>query len=575
MRSRMLTVIGAVLFGLACSLPAQTLSQTLPVGFDSTPGGATSPFTFGTFPNADQVWQFHYANSNFNQTGPILITELYIRADRGNASINAFNFPNLTVTIGEAITGYAVGQHQANFAANFGPNPAVVRTGAWTGGPIAAGSGVTAPWVALNLTQGYLYDPSRGLDLIIQVDRCGAATPWSANIDHVSGTGIGGNRYGAVGNCAATTSTTNGNDFCPVFRIDYVAQGGFAYETNDASASLTVDGVVGNVYNKAVSRRCTGNTINAVFRSSSVGMGWDVGVNGAPLVSAQTGGILSGSGQIVNLNLAAPGGTFFLNGGLFPSFAVPFPVSRLEIPVILPGVTGFLSAQSVHVDPTNADGIAISQGCEVEILSGAMMVPGPTGDDSFVSIPLSGPQLCGPISFPFYGTRYTDLHVISNGRITFGRPDTQYAPTGILDAQNGEPFVGAWTDFNPNVGGTVNVVNTGATLRVDYTMVPYFSGVGGPNTFSIELTPGSGVVQITGLLGLTASAGDLMFLGMSPGLVGAAGDPGPANFASTAGTTSNANDMIYEIGGSGSLAPGINSIFFLPNMVGNYDWTSL
>ncbi|HMS18324.1 MAG TPA: hypothetical protein PKA37_15890, partial [Planctomycetota bacterium] len=65
--------------------------------------------------------------------------------------------------------------------------------------------------------------------------------------------------------------------------------------------------------------------------------------------------------------------------------------------------------------------------------------------------------------------------------------------------------------------------------------------------------------------------------GISGGFLNLAVNSGVSLFgpAPQSGTTSLANEMIYDFGPAGAQTVGVNRISFTPNGVGNYDWLSL
>ena len=230
-----------IVLTLALGAPAQ-LTQTLPMGFETTDGNAVSPFPFN-FANP-QTWQFHYDSGQFALSAPIIITDIAFRAASATATVQAFNFPNFQVTMGEASTNYILGAHSSTFASNF-LNSTVVKTTSWTGGPVPASGTTTATFIPVGLDTPFLYDPSSGNDLIIQLNQCSGSPLWGSSLDCVSGAigAVGGNRYGSVTSCAATTSILGGPDFVPVIEITYapVAMDDLALTSIDAPADTSTD----------------------------------------------------------------------------------------------------------------------------------------------------------------------------------------------------------------------------------------------------------------------------------------------------------------------------------------------
>jgi len=240
---KLLLVCHAV--ALSASIASAQLSQTLPVGFDAMSGGSGGT----AYPQNDvnnHKWQWHYANSNFSQTGPITITEISVRAENGTLSVAAFDFPSLVVTCSEATTQYGVATHDSIFANNLGTNTTVVRSGPWTGGPVPSTGGATATWIPFGLTTPFIFNPASGHDFIIQLEKCATTATWATYMDGKIGlTGtVGGNRYGAIGDCAASSSSFNNDEFVPIVEITYTVGGNV---TTYCTAGTTSNGCTASI----------------------------------------------------------------------------------------------------------------------------------------------------------------------------------------------------------------------------------------------------------------------------------------------------------------------------------------
>jgi hypothetical protein len=214
-------------------------SQTLPAGFDNVQGASGTAFPFNQ--TASHKWQWHYDNSNFTQSGPIRITQIYLRALTTAQTIAAFDFPSVTVTCSAATTDYRVGAHDTVFANNLGANTQVVRSGPWTGGPVPPSGGATATWIPIGVTAPFLYDPTSGDDFIVQIEKCGTNATFGGSIDGRAG-GVGvvlGNRYGHLSDCVAPTQNSNNNEYVPILRIDYTdaTSGPTVYCTSGTTSS--------------------------------------------------------------------------------------------------------------------------------------------------------------------------------------------------------------------------------------------------------------------------------------------------------------------------------------------------
>lgn len=453
-------------------------------------------------------------------------------------------------------------------------------TGTWT---LIASVPVTAP-AGLNL-------PTAGnLQLGVNVP-AGATQAFyvtltnTTNINYTNGTTVGAlfasdtniEFYEGSGNAYPFGATFqprvwNGDIiYCPGLNAACPAAVAPPFQLNSPESSLDFDGVQSNGQSQGTSVRCFGESTSFTAATTLVGNPAEIVYDlGAGVAGPNFPAILTGSGsQVVNVNLTSPFVAYFF-GGTAPNF-LPHP-GVVSLTLTTPAAALTVSAQQVVFDPSNLDGIALSQAGGLEATAGGTAA-GPVGDDSFVNLSLLGSPLCGSAPISFYGTSYTDINVVSNGRVMFGAGDVDFS-SSVAEALADNPFVGAWTDLNPAAGGTIStsVLPTGE-YSVDYNAVPYF-GSANTATFSVIFDPATGLVTIDGLAGIVPDTGN-MFLGLSGGNIAGATDPGAADYSLTAGVSLNATDMIYEFGTVGSLAPGISQILFIPNGLPNYDWTAL
>ncbi len=195
--------------------------QTVPAGHLTPVGGAGSSFPFNNL--NDHTWQWHYDSAQFTATFPIVITEVSVSGLNG-APLPNFDFPSLEVVMASSPTDYTLlgngvqGGHDPTFANNLNSDMTIVRPAApWVGGA------ATWQWHAFGLTTPFVYDPTQGNDLVVQLRKCGTNVTFGTSIHGQSGAaGINGaNRYGDQANCAATGSVFNNNEYCPVIMIDY------------------------------------------------------------------------------------------------------------------------------------------------------------------------------------------------------------------------------------------------------------------------------------------------------------------------------------------------------------------
>jgi hypothetical protein len=348
-----------------------------------------------------------------------------------------------------------------------------------------------------------------------------------------------------------------------------------AFQRNQPGASLDLDGTTGGVHTRAVTRKCHGAIVTANLASTAVGQPWDAGISVDPLVPFPASGLATPAGQIVNLDLFTPTlPLIWLNGGAAPSLvgsAFPGPVA---IPLAAPAANLVFAFQMVVVDPANAEGISLSQGCQLEVAD-TVAVPGVVGEDRSLKVDISGagPLCSGPMAL--YGNVYTEMYVSTNGYLSFGGFANNASPSLPL-VSSGPVRVGCYTDMlvdHRTSSVTVSRPFPGL-IRVQYTNVPMFGFIHLVNNYTIDLDTVSGAVTLGGLNGLATLGTATLFLGISRGA--GATNPGPAVFgpAPQAGITANPTDMIYTLGPAAP-PPGVGTLIFTPNGFLNYDWVSL
>ncbi len=336
------------------------------------------------------------------------------------------------------------------------------------------------------------------------------------------------------------------------------------WETNNAAMDLNVNGVQNTPTTPNDVTVCVNspNTLNIL--STNVGLGWDMaygllpGVSGPGACTPGTGGIPTPGGQTININLGDPTLGFF-NALLFPPYLAP-----LSLPFSIAAPIPNISAQAIVFSVTHPDGFELSALLQLHVLAGPPSVAGPIGDDAALSFSAN----VGPNCFPaisMYGTTYTQWHVITNGRVTMGTADTSFT---VQPASTGPAFAGCWADFNTVIGGTINVVNTGTGVRVDYNGIGYFGQTGTASTFNVEFFA-NGDVSL-GALAIGAPIAPVnMYLGVGPGAGG--GLPGgvpPAPWALGSGTyagTSSEAIGVFGSAGPTSIVNGLSSVLFTNN----------
>jgi hypothetical protein len=311
---------------LAFHLPASaqpSLSQTLPRGFDAGTGGSGSAFPFNN--TNDHIWQWHYDSGQFNAMGPIRILEISVRP-LSPAQAAAFSFPSVEVVVASSPTDYSVAGngtqpgHASAFAANLNPDQLVVRPASpWS---IAT---PTSNWIPFGLTNSFLYDPTQGLDFVVQIRKCGTNVTWGASIFGATGSAgqVGGNRYGDQTNCMATNFSFNNNEYVPIVKIDYIENNRlFISQSGPGVADLFVS------LTDIVATANEGWILPSALQVSGVGAGpllgiwpdastWQI-LFGAPLVDGNPFHfpIPSATGAFPNVPIQAPPGTVPFLAGL-------------------------------------------------------------------------------------------------------------------------------------------------------------------------------------------------------------------------------------------------------------------
>jgi hypothetical protein len=407
-----------------------------------------------------------------------------------------------------------------------------------------------------------------------------------------------------AGGVCANTAQTGVSVNRPNMRLTYGVPTPVDYQTNSVGSTLTM-GTAGTTgctapiftqHTYVCGATTVGSTGSIGFSSTALGFPWDVVISSANVVPLSAGGLAIPAG-IINLNLAAPFG--FVNGFFgsnLPTFTFPGVTSAtLAWPYnISTQVDNTLQAMAIN--PTAPGGASLSQAVEyhnVMHVNGVATVAGPTLDDQGVTVSLTTPQVCWP-SVTMFGTVYTQMQIISNGRVMFQPTiNTDFSPT-VAEAQLSTvgPFVGYWTDFNPAlaVGSSITASQPApGLLRVDYVNVPYDSDPTPLNSFGIQFDTTTGQVQLDGLTGIATNpqtvltaASDSVYMGLSKGA--GATDGGLTTFSSGgSGTAVSATAMWYDwygaiAGGQGKvnslMAGTLNAIVWTPSgtVAPNYNW---
>ena len=331
------------------------------------------------------------------------------------------------------------------------------------------------------------------------------------------------------------------------------------WQVNSATSSLDLDGVSGSSFAGAETTVCAGGatTLNSV---STAGTPTDIAV-----VFAGTGPTmaLSSPNNVVNIDVFHPS-MFSFNGGA-PNFAGLLNLQPHPGAFSFPVPTGgpFVgSAQQLAVDPSNADGYALSQASQLTVTVGGTLTY-THADDGFVQTTLTASPVCGT-SVDFYGTSYTDIFSGSNGFATFVSGSAAFVASQA-EWQTLEPRIGFQTDLEPNAYGTVTLTNNGPALSgspgsshltMSYANVTQW-GTGGLGVTSYDIVlngpNGHEIANFTtdGTWGITAVAG-----GMTLGAGGT--HPPLVSFDALFGTGLQANvlgtDSVVDFNAGGMLA---------------------
>lgn len=386
------------------------------------------------------------------------------------------------------------------------------------------------------------------------------------------GTSLGGNPIGGLNlpNGTATVGFTGGtgglNQLNEILSWEF---GGTAcplnpWEINSPASSLDIDGLQSNGLGPATTAACT-NSALMLNSTANSGAGSDIAVTFA---GAAPAALTTPGGQQVNINIADPS-LFSFNGGV-PNFGgilnlQPHPGSfTFPLPT---GAPYFASAQQLAVDATHPDGFQLSQANEVSIQAGGVPIDIGAGDDTATIVIYQNTPYCGTMpGITFYGTQYTYFWVHSNGEVYFSFPTASPVPS-FNQYLTWMPRAGIWTDFAPNLAGSVTVSASPTEVRVSYQNVATALNSGSSNSFDITFTS-TGETIIDNYMPDPAHLYPSI-AGISRGSGGT--DPGPMGGTASgtiignlgAGTQSGlATDAIYEMPTSGLPAGGWNSLTF-------------
>jgi hypothetical protein len=131
-----------------------------------------------------------------------------------------------------------------------------------------------------------------------------------------------------------------------------------------------------------------------------------------------------------------------------------------------------------------------------------------------------------PFEFPFFGQRYRQLFLNSDGNFTFVTPDSASTARSLARFLEGPPRIALFfADLDPSAGGEVRVLSVPDRFVVTWDAVPEW-GEETPNTLQIEIVPdgtifmryGGALNAASGIVGVAVGGG------AGPTLVDLSGD---------------------------------------------------
>jgi PKD repeat protein len=232
-----LGAIGALL-GCASALSAQgILRQTLPLNFETREGNTAFQNPWGA--STTSMWHFVYDTTNFLYQQPIRITKVSWRPDRTvTGTYPGGSFPAVEVVLGSSRNDWANATYDPAFANNYSGDEVTFFNGPLV---VPGGAGGAAPNLfdiqISNATGGFVYDPSQGRDLFVQLRIPIAPTQVLWAMDAHSGGGIRATRYGRNASATSTTWNTSSGESAPILEIEFLPANGLIA---DFSATPTV-----------------------------------------------------------------------------------------------------------------------------------------------------------------------------------------------------------------------------------------------------------------------------------------------------------------------------------------------
>ena len=219
-------------FLLTTALVAQTV-QTVPAGLLTTEGNSSTSYPWNT--STVRV-QMCYDSTHITSSGPVLIQRLRWRANGSTTGTwTGRTYGTCIVKLSSSKNDWA---SLANTAAgNEGADVKTVYSGTATVAPQATAGGSPNAWyVDIKLTTPFLYDPSQGKDLLIDVGATGVTGGTSYSVDGASGTTYKCSRQYSLSSATDASLPSGNSSFAPVIEITWVPAKGLY---TDFSASPT------------------------------------------------------------------------------------------------------------------------------------------------------------------------------------------------------------------------------------------------------------------------------------------------------------------------------------------------
>ena len=212
---------------------AQTY-QTLPTGYLTTTGGEDSTHFIGQGNDYNStISQSVYDTSNFADQGLTTISSIAFRAKPGSSAYAAGSLP-MTIKMSSSTRNY--NNLSNSFATNRGADVVTVFNG--TVSYPAVGSTTTVnDWVVVNLTTPFIFQPSLGRDLCIEITKCSGKFARTIDCDD-DGAAEGIHEH------SCTDTSGHGNDKVPVFRIGTHTTCTAAKSILGAGCGLSFDGTL-------------------------------------------------------------------------------------------------------------------------------------------------------------------------------------------------------------------------------------------------------------------------------------------------------------------------------------------